>query len=183
MKGRSLLIILCIVSGLGYIGRTLVLSHLRQEKKQAQERMIKGAKAVSKFGGLESIQEQNAENIKNINDSIKDIESTESKIGDIKFEEYIPVDGIYSLAKIEKEYYIVEIATQNLRKIEEADIARVCYIKNENDDSEFNAIFIHRADRWYLIDFDENILSDLEDIEVLENSKFVIRGGELLLAE
>lgn len=178
MKKNIIFATVGIIAGLGFLGRTMLINNIRQSEKQAQESLIEAAEDVGALKSIDDANDINADVLQKIFD-----DSNKETVTDLEFEEYTPIDGIYSLGKIGGEYYLVEVATQAVSKLENVSNAKICYVKNEDNDSEFNGIFVFKEDIWYLIDENGNVLASLDNIDIPEKAKFIIRNNEIILSE
>lgn len=174
LNRNKVLTIIALLIGVAFLGRTLILHKIKEDKKEAHKELVENSKIVNESGDKNS--EEEYKKLKNILDNAKD---NSQSIDSVKFDEYTPIDGTFSLGKINSEYYLYHIKSSEAKKLPDVDIARVCYVKNENDDSEFNGLFIHKENRWYLIDENGNVMADLGKVNIDDKTTFVIKGTEI----
>lgn len=162
--------------GIAFLGRTLILNKIKEDKKEAQVEMVEHSKIVN-----QNRDENNTKEYKKLKNILEETKENSQSTDSIKFEEYIPIDGNFSLGKAHSEYYLYHIKSSEMKKLSDIDMARVCYVKNEDDNSEFNGLFIQREKVWYLIDENENVMANLGKINIDEKTTFVIKGKEINL--
>lgn len=167
--------ILSILSVLLVFALRFGYSYIKYENNQRQKEI---AESVQKIGN--SIQQpDNSEFLKSILESSN--KYNEQKLG---YDEYIPIDGSYSLGIKESKYYIFDVENQTESLLENVTNAYVLNIKDEDYSEEIRCLFIQKDGNWYLVDEKaEAVIVDLNGVEVTEDSKFVIKDDSLWLDE
>lgn len=175
MKNKNARIILVIIVIL-IAGGKFAYNYKKQLKKEEQKIHVQQAKLVRDYD----------KNINNNNDTIKKLleplkdQNNEEDNSHVK---YCKINETHSLEIKDNRYYIIDIRTQEKITLENINKAYVLNVRNEDNNSEFNALFVERDKVWYLLNEKTEELAKYNGINLTEKSRLIINNGNLSIVE
>lgn len=95
------------------------------------------------------------------------------------YDQYVSIDGLYGLGTKANEYYLVDIQNKQETKLDGVTKAYVLPVKDEDRGQDFKGLFIQRDNVWYLANEKGEVVIELTDFEVTEQTNFVVRNKVL----
>lgn len=173
MKKKNLIIILVLLIG---VGLRFGYKYMKISKQQEQ---IKQVELSNKISETEIKKNTNQEAINGIMDTLNK-QANGKEVSD--FDKFIPIDNTLSLCIKDNNYYVVDAKAKTTKLLKEVTNAYVLYIKDEDNDDELNGLFVQKNNNWYLLDeLTGEVLADLKNIDLNENSQFVIKNNAVSL--
>lgn len=175
MKKKNLSIIILLVLLIG-VGFRFSYKYIKQAKKQEQ---IKQVEIYNKINAADINKNKSQEAINGIMDTLnKQAQAKES----VNYDKFIPIDNTLSLCMKDNNYYVVDAKAKTSKLLKDVTNAYVLYIKDEDNDDELNGLFVQKNNNWYLLDeLTGEVLADLKNVDLSENSQFVIKNNVVSL--
>lgn len=99
-----------------------------------------------------------------------------------KYDDYVPVNGIYGLGTKDGQYYVVNKGMGKEALLENITNA---YVLEYDDDTHgfLYGLFIQRDNAWYMIDGNAQVVAELPGLELTETTKLVRQAGVFSIGE
>lgn len=175
MKNRNLRIILSLVVLL-IVGLRFGYRYMKHQKQAQQAELVKQVEMVNKANSGKNTNE-------GLNGIVEMLKQYKSPAAD--YDKFFPIDDEYGLGIKADKYYIVDVPNEKATLLDKVTNAYVLYIYDEDNDNEFNGLFVQKDNNWYLVDEQDNgeVVVDLSGTAINDKSKFVIKNSELHLVD
>lgn len=171
--GIAIAIILAIIG----VGLRFMRFEARQAKRESQSVAVSKAQAVqSVMSSLNANSPQKA-SANSVLQSIAQAASSSSKTSNgetVKYDNYTPVDGTFSLGQIGNNFYVVDPKTQQRTPLDNVTEAYVVKIDNKDKNNIFGAIVAKVGNEWLVYVNEAKKLGSLGEINITNKTRRVI---------
>lgn len=175
MNKKTFYRLLGLIPALGLMGRTVYRIQQREAKEAEYARTV----AFQKSELAKNEAERDSSSKTNLGATLKKIGTDSAKD---KYDTYSPVNDSYGLGLLQGKYYLYTTIGGQDVLLEGVDLAFVLPIDDQDEGSQFMALFVRKNAEWSVLNGEGEIELTLGAVEITEQTHFIIKDQTLTIA-